>query len=132
MFDRFPDLRLYYVHGSIAWVEYWGEQADDHYLRHRYWAGSDLPHPPSHYVKQNLMFDFSVDPVGLEIRDMLNLDNLMWGRAFPTSGGTWPNTSYAIDEQFAKAGVDEADTRKLVHGNARAFFGLDAPEGSTP
>ena len=65
VFDRIPDLRVYYVHGSVAWVEYWGEQADDHYRRHRYWAGSDLPHPPSHYIKTNLMHNFTVDPVGL-------------------------------------------------------------------
>jgi amidohydrolase family protein len=105
-------------------VEYWAEQADDHYKRHRYWAESDLPYPPSHYIKQNLMFDFSVDTVGLEIRDMLNVDNLMWGRAFPTSDGTWPNTAYAIEDQFAKAGVSENERRKLVHGNAAAFFRL--------
>jgi predicted TIM-barrel fold metal-dependent hydrolase len=124
VFDRFPDLRIYYVHGSIAWVEYWAEQADDHYIRHRYWAGSDLPHLPSHYIKQNLMFDFSVDAVGLNIRDMLNLDNVMWGRAFPTADGTWPNTSYATDEQFAKAGVSNVDKRKLVRDNAARFFGI--------
>jgi predicted TIM-barrel fold metal-dependent hydrolase len=124
VFDRFPALRIFYVHGSIAWVEYWAEQADDHYRRHRYWASSDLPHPPSHYIKQNLMFDFGVDPVGLDIRDLLNLDNLMWGRSFPTSDGTWPDTSYATDEQFAKAGVADRDTRKLVHDNAARFFRL--------
>jgi predicted TIM-barrel fold metal-dependent hydrolase len=124
VFDRFPDLRVYYVHGSIAWVEYWAEQADDHYIRHRYWAESDLPHLPSHYIKQNLCFDFSVDPVGLEIRDTLNLDNIMWGRAFPTSIGTWPGTAKAIEEQFANAGVSDTDKRKLTYGNAARFFRL--------
>jgi len=124
VFDRFPGLRVYYVHGGIAWVEYWAEQADDHYLRHRYWAESDLPHLPSHYIKQNLMFDFSVDSVGLEIRDVLNLDNIMWGRVFPTADGTWPNTAFATDEQFAKAGVSDTDKRKLIQGNAARFFGL--------
>jgi predicted TIM-barrel fold metal-dependent hydrolase len=124
VFSRFPGLRVFYVHGSVAWVEYWAEQADDHYKRHRYWAESDLPHPPSHYIKQNLMFDFSIDPVGLEIRDMLNLDNIMWGRAFPTARGTWPNSADALDAQFTQAGVSESDQRKLVTENAARFFGL--------
>jgi predicted TIM-barrel fold metal-dependent hydrolase len=124
VFDRFPDLRVYYVHGSIAWVEYWAEQADDPYIRHRYWAESDLPHLPSYYIKQNLCFDFSVDPVGLEIRDTLNLDNIMWGRAFPTSIGTWPGTAKAIEEQFATAEVNDTDQRKFTYGNAARFFGL--------
>ncbi|MFI5048027.1 MAG: amidohydrolase family protein [Acidimicrobiia bacterium] len=122
--ERFPELRVFYVHGSIAWVEYWGEQADDHYMRHRYWAESELPHPPSHYFKSNLCFDFTVDPVGLEIRDMLNLDNIMWGRAFPTSHGTWPHTADAVEAQFVKADVSDDDRRKLVHGNAARIFGL--------
>jgi predicted TIM-barrel fold metal-dependent hydrolase len=70
------------------------------------------------------MFDFSIDPVGLEIRDMLNLDNIMWGRAFPTARGTWPNSADALDAQFTQAGVSESDQRKLVTENAARFFGL--------
>jgi predicted TIM-barrel fold metal-dependent hydrolase len=124
VFDRVPDLRVYYVHGSVAWVEYWGEQADDHYRRHRYWAGSDLPHAPSHYMKTNLMHNFTVDPVGLEIRDMLNVDNLMWSRVFPASHGTWPRSADAIEEQFAKAGVPDGEKRRMLATNAVSFFGL--------
>jgi len=121
-----PDLRVYYVHGSIAWVEYWGEQADDHYRRHRYWAGSDLPHPPSHYFKANLMHNFTVDPVGLQIRDMLDVDNLMWSRVFPAAHGTWPRSAAAIEEQFAEAGVPDDERRRMLADNALSFFGLAA------
>jgi len=134
VFDRLPALRVYYVHDRIAWVQYWGEQADDHYKRHRYWASSDMPHPPSHYVKQNLMHNFAVDPVGLEIRDSLNLDNVMWSRIFPAAHGTWPHTREALETQFDKAGVTAAEKQKLLAGNADAYFGLAkaarAPAGS--
>jgi predicted TIM-barrel fold metal-dependent hydrolase len=126
VFDRIPDLRVYYVHGSIAWVEYWGEQADDHYRRHRYWAGSDLPHPPSHYFKANLMHNFTVDPVGLQIRDMLDVDNLMWSRVFPAAHGTWPRSAAAIEEQFAEAGVPDDERRRMLADNVLSFFGLAA------
>ena len=42
----------------------------------------------------------------------------MWGRTFPTSAGTWPNTAYAIEDQFAKAGVSDSEKQRLLHGNA--------------
>jgi predicted TIM-barrel fold metal-dependent hydrolase len=124
VFDRVPDLRVYYVHDRIAWVEYWAEQADDHYDRHRYWANSELPHPVSHYIKDNLMHNFAVDPVGLQIRDTLNLDNVMWSRVFPAAHGTWPRTAYAVEEQFAEAGVSADERRRLLADNAMSFFGL--------
>lgn len=124
VFDRVPDLRVDDVHGSVAWVEFWAEQADDHYMRHKYWAGSAMPHPPSYYIKQHLLFNFGLDPVGLSIRQRLNLDNVMWGRDFPTLGGTWPRTADALEGQFADAGVDEALRQRLVGSNARRVFGL--------
>ncbi|HXA29010.1 MAG TPA: amidohydrolase family protein [Candidatus Angelobacter sp.] len=124
VFDRIPDLRVYYVHDRIAWVEYWAEQADDHYMRHRHWAGSDMPHPPSHYVKNNLMHNFAVDRTGLQIRDMLNLDNVMWSRIFPAAHGTWPRTAAALGDQFAAAGVSDDEKRRILGGNAVSFFGL--------
>ncbi|HEV7679849.1 MAG TPA: amidohydrolase family protein [Candidatus Dormibacteraeota bacterium] len=124
VFDRVPELRIYYVHDRISWVEYWAEQADDHYMRHRYWANSDMPHPPSYYIKHNLMHNFAVDVVGLQIRDMLNLDNLMWSRIFPAAHGSWPRTAAAVGEQFTAAGVSDEDRRRLLAGNAMRFFGL--------
>lgn len=124
VFDRIPALRLYYVHDRIAWVEYWAEQADDHYMRHKYWARSDLPHPVSYYIKNNLVHNFAVDPIGLEVRDTLNLDNVMWSRVFPASHGTWPRTAYALGKQFADAGVSEVEKQKLLGANAVSYFGL--------
>lgn len=124
VFDRIPDLRIYYVHGSVAWVEFWAEQADDHYIRHKYWAGSDMPHLPSHYIKQNLLFNFRLDPVGLSLRHRLNMDNVMWGRDFPTLEGTWPRTAEALAGQFTETGVDDELRDRLVGGNARRVFGL--------
>jgi predicted TIM-barrel fold metal-dependent hydrolase len=124
VFDRLPELRVYYVHDRISWVQYWGEQADDHYKRHKYWASSDMPHPPSYYAKRNLMHNFTVDPIGLQIRDQLNLDNLMWSRAFPTSQGTFPNTAKALTDQFVSAGVPDTERQKLVADNAVRYFGL--------
>ena len=87
-----------------------------------------MPHPPSHYVKHNLMHNFTVDPVGLQILDMLNLDNLMWSRVFPAALGTWPRTASALTEQFAQAGVSAEEKRRLLAGNAVAYFGLSRVE----
>ena len=75
-------------------------------------------------MKTNLMHNFTVDPVGLEIRDMLNVDNLMWSRVFPAAHGTWPRSAYAIEEQFAKAGVPDGEKRRMLADNAVSFFGL--------
>ena len=60
VFDRFPDLQMYFAETRIGWIPFWMETMDYWYHRHVHWAERlldftplELPNP-SDYVRRNL------------------------------------------------------------------------------
>ena len=60
----------------------------------------------------------------IEHRDEIGVDHVMFGRDYPHTEGTWPNTLDFLGDLFA--GVPESDARKILGENAIRFFGFDA------
>ena len=56
VFDRFPNLKMYFAETRLGWVAFWLEHADLWYRRHLHWAESELgfnlsrPYPVSTYA----------------------------------------------------------------------------------
>ena len=128
VFDRFPDLRIYYAETMIGWIPYFYEQVDDIYERSRYWAERDfglkpIERPISDYIRQHCYWGFLKDPFGMRHYDEVGADRAMWGSDFPHSAGNWPHSRQLIQEMFAD--VSEADRYKMLCGNAVEFFHLD-------
>ena len=49
---------------------------------------------------------------------------LMWGSDYPHTEGVWPFSRKLVAQNFA--GIDPADTRKIVHDNAVNLYGFPA------
>jgi hypothetical protein len=60
----------------------------------------------------------------VEIRDVIGVEHMTFGRDYPHAEGTWPNTFEYLHDLFT--GVPEADVRKILGENAIRYFGLDA------
>jgi predicted TIM-barrel fold metal-dependent hydrolase len=120
--DRFPTLRIFFAETGIGWIPAWMERSDDEYRRHRYWAGLDLPHEPSWYIREHFLWGFQIDHHGIKSRDEIGVDNLLWATDFPHMNCDWPNSRSIIDEQFKDVPAEE--TRKMIHDNAVRFFKL--------
>jgi uncharacterized protein len=128
VFDRFPALRIYFAETMIGWLPYYYEQLDDIYERTRHWALNEyglepLPRSPSEYLREFCLWGFLRDPFGVEMRDRVGVDRIMWGSDFPHSAGNWPHSLEVINEMFA--GASETDRQKVICGNAQAFFHLE-------
>src|SRR5262249_54772533 len=55
IFDRLPDLQIFFAETRLGWVPFWMEEADYWYERHRHWAErllnvKPLKRRPSEYV----------------------------------------------------------------------------------
>ena len=50
--------------------------------------------------------------------------NMFWSTDFPHPATCWPNSQRQVKSQFAKAGIPEADRRKIVYENSLKTFGL--------
>lgn len=127
LFDRLPQLQIFFAENQIGWIPFFLQGADVRYERHRYWAErllgfKTLKRPPSEYIREHCLWGFQFDRVGVELRDKLGVDKLMWGSDFPHQESDWPDSLKIIERNFA--GVPEEDKYKMVCGNAVEFFHL--------
>jgi predicted TIM-barrel fold metal-dependent hydrolase len=60
--------------------------------------------------------------LGLELRNRIGVDNLLWATDYPHPDSTWPESQRVIDEEFTSC--DQAEVRKLVCDNAARLYGL--------
>jgi predicted TIM-barrel fold metal-dependent hydrolase len=129
LFDRFPNLRVFFAENQIGWIPFFLQGADVRYDRHHHWANrllgfKALDRPPSEYIREHFYWGFQFDRVGVELRHKINVDRLMWGSDFPHQESDWPESLRIIDKNFT--GVPAAEKQKMVCGNAIEFFRLSA------
>lgn len=123
VFDRFPDIRFYFAETNASWLPFALFVLDDNYEIYRECFGVSLPRRPSEYVREHCHFGIVRDPVAIDLREKLPIDNIMFGTDFPHSVGTFPQTWEFLEDAFSSA---EPEIRqKLTLTNAADFFGLD-------
>jgi predicted TIM-barrel fold metal-dependent hydrolase len=123
VFDRFPDIKLYFAETNASWLPYSLYFMDDnHEIFSSAFGGRKMALTPSEYVQKHCYFSIIRDPVAVDMADQLPLDNIMWGTDFPHSVGSFPHSQEFLDTAFA--GKPEL-RRKITLENPAAYFGLD-------
>jgi uncharacterized protein len=129
VFDRFPALEIFFAETQIGWIPFFYEQADLRYERHLHWATEAFGFEPlkqglpSVYMRRHCLWGFQYDRVGVELRDKMGVDRLIWATDFPHQESEWPNSLAVIDRNFA--GVPERDKQLMIRDNAVRFFRLE-------
>jgi predicted TIM-barrel fold metal-dependent hydrolase len=131
LFDRFPQLKIFFAENQIGWVPFFLQGCDVRYERHHHWAErllgfKPLQRPPSEYIRDHFLWGFQFDRIGVELRHKIGVDRLMWGSDFPHQESDWPDSLKIIERNFA--GVPDDEKYRMVCGNAIEFFRL-AKEG---
>jgi predicted TIM-barrel fold metal-dependent hydrolase len=121
--ERFPKLRIIGTETGVGWIPYFLEQTDDNFLRHRFWAKTDLKMLPSEYFRRQCFATFQVDTNGVRNRASM-LENIMWSSDFPHSGADWPNSVVTVERNMA--GVTSAERELMLTKNCIRAFGLAA------
>ena len=57
-------------------------------------------------------------------REQIGIDRIMWGSDYPHMESAWPHTREKLHDLVK--GIDEADVRKIIAGNAVECYSLDA------
>jgi predicted TIM-barrel fold metal-dependent hydrolase len=118
--ERFPDLRIVFVEPQLYWIPGFLRQLD------RKAAGPyDFPGlrgKPSEYFHRNMACTFMDDEVGLGLRHLVGLENILWSTDFPHPATTWPNSTSIVDRQFADIPDSERDL--ICSGNAARIYNL--------
>jgi predicted TIM-barrel fold metal-dependent hydrolase len=128
VFDRIPDLKIFFAETRLGWVPFWMEEADYWYERHRHWAArllnfKPLKQRPSEYVREHIFFSVQhVERVAVELRHHMGVDRIMFATDFPHIECDWPNTLPFAERLFAGVPADEAF--KIAAGNMLGYFRL--------
>lgn len=136
VFDRLPDLKIFFAETRLGWVPFWMEEADYWFERHRHWAERLLgfrppKRRPSEYVRDHIFFSVQhVERVAVELRHHMGVDRIMFATDFPHIECDWPNTRPFAERLFA--GVPAREAFAIAAGNVIDFFRLaDTPVGRT-
>jgi hypothetical protein len=87
--------------------------------------GTSLPHPPSSYVRDRIYGCIFDDEIGLRNRDVVGMDQICFETDYPHADSTFPHSKEVAARICDKAGLSEAETYKLLRGNAIRAFGLE-------
>ncbi len=126
VFDRFPGLKIGSVEHEASWIPHWLQQMDFTYVERpvftKGWKSAEGL-MPSDYWKRNMFVEFMEDGLGVQLRDRIGVENMLWGSDYPHAEATFPRSQQFLQRMFA--GVPEDDLRKITSGNAAKMFGFE-------
>jgi len=123
VFQRHPKLKVVCVEADAGWVPHFMYRMDHAYNRHRHWMrGRELEQPPSYYFRNNIYLTFQDDWIAFKVKDLMNVERMLWANDFPHSDSTWPWSQEMLAEHAADLSQDERD--KVLHDNVAQLYGL--------
>jgi predicted TIM-barrel fold metal-dependent hydrolase len=121
--SRFPNIKITYAESQVGWMPFQLERMDS------VWrdgvGGVDLAVAPSEQVKGHVFGCVFDDLHGLKCRNDVGLEAILFETDYPHSDGTFPHSRKVAHSLFAAAGMDAAECRAVMRGNAIAAYGLD-------
>ena len=128
VFERYPDLKFGVMEMGTGWVpfSYAGSIAATWLtagctaaqgVRRRRGAGRLRP--------ADVFFGFQDEDLGVEFREFIGTDNLVYANDYPHSDCVWPRSRQVLERIFTAAGCTEEEKAKLAGGNAARVFGFD-------
>lgn len=116
--ERMPDLKILAVHGGGYLPSYsgridhaWGARKDSH---------SDLPNPPTHYLRKIYFDNVVFTPHQLEyLVKVYGADKIVMGTDYP-----YDMCDYDPVEHVMSAGLSDEDRAKVAGGTAARLLGL--------
>jgi predicted TIM-barrel fold metal-dependent hydrolase len=125
VFERYPNLTLAIVEFELAWVPHvlsamdytYRERHDEAIVR----FGNGMI--PSDFFHRNVVLSFQEDAIGIRLRDVIGVDNMMWGSDYPHSESTFPQSRKILSEILA--GVPDDEQAKIAGGNTARVYHFD-------
>jgi hypothetical protein len=122
---RFPELKIAFTEGGVAWVPWLAMRLDKEYSERR----RDVPHltdRPSSYLRE--MF-FSTQPIEEpeRMRDMATLMELFDGENCVVFASDWPHHDFDHPDKVLQIPLSDEARRKVMGLNAARLLKLEVP-----
>jgi predicted TIM-barrel fold metal-dependent hydrolase len=124
VFERHPRLRIVSVENDIGWIPHYLGRLDHAGRKYGAFAPTKLRTKPSETFRRHVAATFQEDPLGVELRDDIGVECLLWASDYPHSDSTWPHSRDVVARDFA--GVPEDELRRMVFDNTARVYGFRA------
>ena len=148
-FVRYPNLKIALSEGSIGWIPYFLERAEQVVDKQRFWASRfDINMNPNHargeaklesrfsldtdirrLFKDHVFGTFIEDHAGLRLLDIIGEDNVMLECDYPHSDSTWPETANLASKWLGHLPADVQ--HKITIGNAARVYNFTPADPNT-
>jgi predicted TIM-barrel fold metal-dependent hydrolase len=139
-FQQIPELKIALSEGSIGWIPYFLQRAEQVLDTQKFWAGRGVRFDPAGGTKgmgsdpavdldaidiwgdyrKHIFGCFIDDAAGIGLLDMVGEDNIMIETDYPHSDSTWPGSMKLAKQRI---GHLPAQTQyKIMRGNAEKLF----------
>src|SRR6266446_10202224 len=78
---------------------------------------------PSDFFHRNVVLSFQEDAIGIRLRDVIGVDNMMWGSDYPHSESTFPQSRKILADILA--GLPDDEQAKIAGGNTARVYNFD-------
>jgi predicted TIM-barrel fold metal-dependent hydrolase len=121
---NFPDIRIALSEGGTGWIPYFVDRLDRTYEMHHLWTGQDFgDRKPSEVFRKHFLTCFISDPVGIQLRHDIGIDNICWELDYPHSDSSWPHAPEELHE--VTRGIPDEDINKISYQNAMEWYSFD-------
>jgi predicted TIM-barrel fold metal-dependent hydrolase len=121
---KFPAIKIALSEGGTGWIPYFLDRVDRTYDMHRLWTGQDFGGKlPSEVFREHFLTCFISDPVGVQLRNMIGIDNIAWECDYPHSDSSWPNAPEELAAVARDVPADELS--KITYQNAMRWYSFD-------
>ena len=125
VFERHPKMRVTVVEYELGWAANFVQRLDYHYDQsasglNGYRFKGDMM--PSDYFHKHCFIGTMEDGLGIKLRDIIGVDNIMWGADYPHVESTFPKSQEFLAQILADC--TEEEKAKISGGNATRAYGL--------
>jgi predicted TIM-barrel fold metal-dependent hydrolase len=121
IFERHPNLKLLLVETGVGWMGHLVTWMDLLSKEHPQ-LYPDLKEPLSLTFHRHVFGSFLWDTIGIRMRDVIGIDNIMWCNDYPHNYGPWPHSKARYDQDLV--GLSAEERHKILAGNAVKLFRL--------
>jgi hypothetical protein len=123
---EFPGVHIALSEGGTGWIPYFTDRLDRTFEMHSTWTGQDFGgKKPSEVFRERFLTCFISDPVGVNLRDEIGIDNICWECDYPHSDSMWPDAPEVLWDVLARYNVPDSDINKMTHENAMRWYQFD-------
>ncbi|HKE72329.1 MAG TPA: amidohydrolase family protein [Acidimicrobiales bacterium] len=128
LLERFKQVKIALSEGQVGWIPFVAGRFDNEWELKDLWEPDlheRVPNLPSSYIPGRVYGCIFDDLVGLKVRDLVGMSQIMFETDYPHGDTSFPYSRQMAEKLVTGAGLTEQETWQLVRGNAIECYRLE-------